>query len=140
MHTIWCVLIVISMEIEMMINFLIGIIGHCTDQRNLLYFRKPELYRKTSLKPINVNFKNKQTKVSSLSLTSWHSLSMHFHVLVQWPKCKSFLEPITRLCALHRTLLPFLRFLEPGKNNTTELGSYLTCLLLFLEDKKKING
>ena len=36
MHTNWCVLIEISMEIEM-INFLIGIIGHCTDGRKLLY-------------------------------------------------------------------------------------------------------
>ena len=36
MHTNRCVLIEISMEIGM-INLLIGIIGHCTDQRNLLY-------------------------------------------------------------------------------------------------------
>ena len=36
MHTNWCVLIEISMEIGM-IKFLIGIIGHCTDQKNLLF-------------------------------------------------------------------------------------------------------
>ena len=35
MYTQWCVLIEISMEIGML-NFLIGIIGHCTDERNLL--------------------------------------------------------------------------------------------------------
>ena len=36
MHTNWCILIEISMEIGMF-KFLIAIIGHCTDQRKLLY-------------------------------------------------------------------------------------------------------
>ena len=36
MNTDWCVFKEISMEIGM-INFLNYIIGHCTDQRNLLY-------------------------------------------------------------------------------------------------------
>ena len=39
MHTHRCVLIEIPMEIEM-IMFLIGIIGHWTDQRKLLYKRR----------------------------------------------------------------------------------------------------
>ena len=37
MNTNWCVFKEISMEIGM-INFLNDIIGHCTDQRNLLYW------------------------------------------------------------------------------------------------------
>ena len=36
MHTHSCVLIEISMKIGTL-KFLIGIIGHCTDERNLLY-------------------------------------------------------------------------------------------------------
>ena len=110
MHTNWCVLIEISMEIGM-INFLIGIIGHCTCQRNLIF----RTYCSNILIYTVLNLTDLRIKMDSKRIPLYPFFKIVVSIL-------SEIEKKEKICG-HFPFPPFKIRLDQGSSEMSRLSS-----------------